>query len=161
LREIKNAQDVLTHTEEKVYDVFWGNKDEPHDRERIVRKGYDVVAREARVTKRNIVNIVRRLINKGFLELVAPPVVYGRRAAATYRVLSYATVRENQRRNGREWVIRVGTGIGYACKIEVEGAEVNAVEFASGAGVRIGGAAASRRRRNDIFPFIERHKASP
>jgi hypothetical protein len=130
LREIKNAQDVLTHTEEKVYDVFWGNKGESHDRERIVSKGYDVAAREARVTKRNIVNIVRRLINKGFLELVAPPVVYGRRAAATYRVLSYATVRENQKRNGREWVIRAGTGIGYACKIEVGEREVNSAKFA-------------------------------
>jgi hypothetical protein len=118
LREIRNAQDVLTPTEEKVYEVFWGSKDPSHDRERIVTKGYDAAAKEARITKRNIVNIVHRLLDKGFLELVAPPVVYGRRTPATYRVLSYPVVRENQKRNGHEWVIRVGSGVGYACKIE-------------------------------------------
>ena len=118
LHEIRSAGDVLTITEEKVYDVFWGNKEPSGDRERIVKKGYDLVAKEARVTKRNIVNIIHRLIYKGFLEVVAPPVVYGRRAPATYRVLSYTTVRENQKQKGRNWVIHVGNGVGYASKIE-------------------------------------------
>ena len=119
LREIRNARDVLTITEERVYDLFWGNKEPSSDRERIVKKGYDVAAKEARVTKRNIVNIVHRLINKGFLELVAPPVVYGRKIPATYRILSFTVVRENQKRRGRNWIIHVGNGIGYACKIEI------------------------------------------
>ena len=123
LREICNAQDVLTHTEEKVYDIFWGNEGESHDRERIVRKGYAAAAKEARITKRNIVNIIHRLIDKGFMEVVAPPVVYGGRAPATYRVLSYAAARENQKRSGRKWVIRTGSGIGYACRVEVENGE--------------------------------------
>jgi hypothetical protein len=117
LREIRDAQDVLTHTEKRVYDVFWGSNDFSDDRERIVRKGYDVAAKEARVTKRNIAKIVQRLINKGFLELVAPPVVYGQRTPATYRVISFAAVREDQERKGREWVIRTGRGIGYARKL--------------------------------------------
>jgi hypothetical protein len=99
-----------------------------------VKKGYDVAAKEARVTKRNIVNIVHRLINKGFLELVAPPVVYGERTPATYRVLCYTAVRENQKRNGREWVIRVGSGIGYACRIEVQNSGVLRATTASDAG---------------------------
>jgi hypothetical protein len=118
LREIRSAEDVLTHTEEKVYDVFWGDKDPSTDRERIVKKGYGQVAKEAKVTKRNIVNIVQRLISKGFLELVAPPAMFGQRRAATYRVLSYLAVRENQRRRGQNWVIYVGSGIGYARRIE-------------------------------------------
>ena len=108
----------MTHTEEKVYGVFWGNKEPSGDRERIVKKGYDLAAKEARVTKRNIVNIIHRLVNKGFLEVVAPPVVYGRRAPATYRVLSYTAVRENQKQKGRNWVIHVGNGVSYASKIE-------------------------------------------
>jgi hypothetical protein len=118
VHEIRSAGDVLTITEKTVYDVFWGNKEPSGDRERIVKKGYDLVAKEARVNKRNIVNIIRRLITKGFLEVVAPPVVYGRPAPATYRVLSYTAVRENQKQKGRNWVIHIGNGVGYASKIE-------------------------------------------
>ena len=120
MHEIRSAGDALTITEERVYDVFWGNKEPSGDRERMVKKGYDLLAKEARVTKRNIVNIIHRLISKGFLEVVAPPVIYGRRAPVTYKVLSYEAVRENQKRKGRNWVIHVGTGIGYASKIEGE-----------------------------------------
>jgi hypothetical protein len=117
LREIREAQDVLTHTEKRVYAVFWGSNDVSNDGERIVRKGYDTAAKEARVTKRNIAKIVQRLITKGFLELVAPPVVYGQRMPATYRVISCAAVREDQKRKGRDWVIRTGRGINYARKL--------------------------------------------
>jgi hypothetical protein len=119
LREIREAQDVLTHTEKRVADVFWGASDLSNDGQRIVRKGYDTTAKEARVTKRNIAKIVQRLITKGFLELVAPPVVYGQRMPATYRVIGYAAVRENQKRQGREWVIHIGRGIGYARRLVV------------------------------------------
>ena len=119
LREIREAQDVLTHAEKRVYYVFWGSDDPSNDRERIVRKGYDAAAKEARITKRNIAKIVQRLISKGFLELVAPPVVYGQRTAATYRVIACATVREDQKRRGREWVIHTGRGIGYARRLAV------------------------------------------
>jgi hypothetical protein len=79
-----------------------------------------VASKQARVTKRNVVNIIHRLIDKGFLEVVSPAVVHGRRAPATYRVLSYTAVRENQRRKGQDWVIHVGNGIDYACKLEAQ-----------------------------------------
>jgi hypothetical protein len=117
LREIREAQDVLTHTEKRVYEVFWGSNNLSNDGERIVRKGYDTAAKEARITKRNIANIVQRLINKGFLELVTPPVIYGQRMPAVYRVISCAAVREDQKRKGRDWVIRTGRGISYARKL--------------------------------------------
>ena len=117
LREIREAQDVLTRAEKRVYEVFWGSNDLSNEGERIVRKGYDGAAKEARITKRNIAKIVQRLINKGFLELVAPPVVYGRRMPAAYRVISCAAVREDQKRKGRDWVIRTGRGISYARKL--------------------------------------------
>jgi hypothetical protein len=162
LREIRNAQDVLTHTEEKVYDVFWGNKDPSPDRERIVRKGYDIAAKETRVTKRNIVNIVQRLISKGFLELVAPPAVYGQRRPATYRVLSYAAVRENQKRRGREWVIHVGSGIGYACSIEVATSDVDPAKAASDAAMSAGGPTALARSGNSprVVRPLEQRRSS-
>jgi hypothetical protein len=101
LRKIRDVQDVLTHTEKRVYEVFGGSNDRSKGRERIVRKGYDVPAREARVTKRNIAKIVQRLINKGFLEPVAPPVVYGQRTPTTYGVIGCAAVREDQKRKGK------------------------------------------------------------
>jgi hypothetical protein len=100
-----------------VYEVFWGSNDLSNEGERIVRKGYDAAAKEARITKRNIAKIVQRLINKGFLELVAPPVVYGQRMPTVYRVISCAAVREDQKRKGRDWVIRTGRGISYARKL--------------------------------------------
>jgi hypothetical protein len=117
VREIREAQDVLTRTEKRVYAAFWGSSDLSNDGERIVRKGYDTAAKEARVTKRCIAKIVQRLINKGFLELVAPPVVYGQRMPATYRVIDFAAVREDQKRKGRNWVIHTGRGISYARKL--------------------------------------------
>ena len=117
LREIREAQDVLTRAEKRVYEVFWGSNDLSNEGERIVRKGYDAAAKEARITKRNIAKIVQRLINKGFLELVAPPVVYGQRMPTVYRVISCAAVREDQKRKGRDWVIRTGRGISYARKL--------------------------------------------
>lgn len=155
LREIRNAQDVLTHTEEKVYDIFWGNKDQSRDREQIVRKGYDAAAKEARITKRNIVNIIHRLIDKGFLEVVAPPVVYGGRAPATYKVLSHNAVRENQKRSGRQWVIRVGSGVGYASRVEVENREVGSAMAGPDAGISAGLPKASRSRKNDRTRAVE------
>jgi hypothetical protein len=97
VHEIHDAQDALTATEQRVYDAFWGTKDASPDRERIVTKGYDKVAKEARVTKRNIANIVQRLISKGFLEVLTPPIIHGQRAPTTYNVLGYAAVREDQK----------------------------------------------------------------
>jgi hypothetical protein len=117
LRQIHDAQDALTATEQRVYDVLWGTKNAPTDRERIVTKGYDTTAKEARVTKRNIANIIHRLVSKGFLEVLAPPIVHGQRAPTTYKVLGYAAVLEDQKRKGRDWIIHTGRGIGYANRI--------------------------------------------
>jgi hypothetical protein len=117
LREIHDAQDALTATEQRVYDALWETKNAPTDRERIVTKGYDTVAKEARVAKRNIANIVQRLISKGFLEVLAPAIIHGQRAPTTYKVLGYAAVREDQKRKGRDWIIHTGRGIGYAHRI--------------------------------------------
>jgi hypothetical protein len=76
--------------------------------------GYDAIAKAARVSKRNAAAIVQRLIQKGFLEISAPPLTFGARQATVYRVFGYAAVREDQRRRNRVWTIRTGNGIGYA-----------------------------------------------
>jgi hypothetical protein len=114
VREIRKAQDALTLKEKRVYEALWGNKDQSHDRERVVMKGYDTVANESLVAKRNVVNVIHRLIEKGFVQLVAPPTIFwGSRTPTTYKVLSYAAAREHQKRRGREYVTRLGTGIFY------------------------------------------------
>jgi hypothetical protein len=97
-----------------VYDALWGVKDQSRDRERLTSMGYETISRAARVSKRNAAAIVQRLIQKGFIEVSAPPVTFGARQATVYRVFGYAAVREDQRRKNRVWTIRTGNGIGYA-----------------------------------------------
>ncbi len=112
-RPIRQAQDVLTHAEEAVYDVLWGKKDQTRDRDRLTAIGYDRLAKAARITKRNVQNILTRLEAKGFIQTATPPDLF-HRIPTTYRVLGYAAVLEFQRRHGWRWYIRTGNGIGYA-----------------------------------------------
>lgn len=116
LRPIRLAQDVLTHSEEAVYDVLWNRKNHTPDRERTVRIGYGTIAKQSRVTKRNVVNIVQRLREKGFIEELQEP-DYAHAIGATYRVFGYGAILEDQRRRGRTHFIRTGNGIGYAVPI--------------------------------------------
>ena len=115
-RMIRQAQDVLTHAEEAVYDVLWGKKDQTRDRDRQTAMGYDRLAKAARVTKRNVQNILARLEAKGFIQTVTPPDLF-HRIPTTYRVLGYSAVLDLQRRQGWRWYIRTGNGIGYARQI--------------------------------------------
>jgi DNA-binding MarR family transcriptional regulator len=48
-------------------------KDQSRDRERLTSMGYETISRAARVSKRNAAAIVQRLIQKGFIEVSAPP----------------------------------------------------------------------------------------
>ena len=73
LREIREAEDVLTYTEKRVYTVFWGSNDLSNDGERIVRKGYDTAAKEARVTKRILPRSSSVSSVKGFLNWLLRP----------------------------------------------------------------------------------------
>lgn len=100
--------------------------------------GYEEIARRARASKRGVVDIIQRLIHKGFIEIISQPVTSGERRPTGYRVFSYAAVRKGQGAHNRIWTIRTGNGIGYAKPISVEVGEPSTVEAASASTVDAG-----------------------
>lgn len=112
VRRIELAQDALTHAEEKVYDCLWGPKNLTRDEFRLVRLGYDRIAKVARLTKRNVALIIERLIDKGFVQLEQPADTL-HRIPTQYRVLSYRAVKEELARRQRHWIVRSGNGVLY------------------------------------------------
>jgi len=112
VRRILRAEDVLTRTEQAVYDILWGPQDGA-DRERLSSAGYDVLARQAGVTKMNAKRILERLIDKGFLKVESLPDTL-RRIPTRYRVYSYAAALDHMARRQRTHVVRTGNGILFA-----------------------------------------------
>lgn len=112
VRRITAALDVLTHTELTVYEILWGSG-APDDRERLSSTGYDVLARQAGVTKMNAKHILERLIDKGFLQVERLPDTL-RRIPTRYRVFSQASALERMARRNRSHVVRAGNGILFA-----------------------------------------------
>jgi DNA-binding MarR family transcriptional regulator len=112
VRRILRAEDVLTRTEQAVYDILWGAHDGA-DRERLSSAGYDVLARQAGVTKMNAKRILERLIDKGFLKVESLPDTL-RRIPTRYRVYSYAAALDHMARRQRTHVVRTGNGILFA-----------------------------------------------
>jgi hypothetical protein len=138
LRRIERAQDVLTHVEESVYDVLWGVKDHSRDWTRQTAMGYEEIARKARASTRGVVDIIQRLIQKGFLAITHEPITFGQRRPTEYRVFSYAAVREHQRAHNRVWTIRTGNGIGYAQPLQLAGLPASTIEPAPASTVEAG-----------------------
>lgn len=112
VRRIVHARDALTRTEQAVYDILWGPK-ESDDRERLSSAGYDVLARQAGVTKMNAKHIIERLIDKGFLKVERLPDTL-RRVPTRYRVFSDSVALEEMARRKRSHVVRTGNGILFA-----------------------------------------------
>ena len=112
VRRIVSAEDALTRTERAVYDILWGTRDSG-ERERLSSGGYDVVARQAGVTKMNAKRILERLIEKGFLKVETLPDPL-RRIPTCYRVFSYSAALERMARSNRSHVVRTGNGILFA-----------------------------------------------
>ncbi len=113
IRRILRAQDALTHTEESVYNVLWGPKNQTKELVRYTSFGYDVLAKAARVTKMNAKHIIERLIYKGFVQVHALPDVL-RRIPTQYAVCSYRAALENMARRNRQFVVRTGNGVLFA-----------------------------------------------
>ena len=109
VRRIVHARDTLTRTEQAVYDILWSSGG-AGDRERLSSAGYDVVARQAGVTKMNAKYILERLIEKGFLKVASLPDPL-RRIPTRYRVFSDAVALEHMVRSNRLHVVRTGNGI--------------------------------------------------
>jgi hypothetical protein len=111
VHRIQLAQDALTHHEESVYDCLWGSKMGNKDDYRIAQKGYGTLSQEARVSKRNVAEILERLEAKGFIKLVTPA---NQRVPSQYKVLGYRKALEELERNGRQWVVKTGNGVLFA-----------------------------------------------
>jgi len=113
VRRIILAQDALTHSEESVYDVLWGPKNQSKDSCRSCSIGYEGIARAARVTKMNAKHIIERLIYKGFVrvEILADTL---RRIPTKYLVFSYRFALDNMTRSNRLYVVRTGNGVLFA-----------------------------------------------
>ena len=114
VRPVVLAQDSLTHVEETVYDVLWGPKRKGEQEEqRTVSMGYAELAAKSRVSKRTIQSVMGRLIDKRFITIVKGADIYHRKAAV-YQVRGYAAAIAAQRREGKAWVLRTGTGVFFA-----------------------------------------------
>jgi hypothetical protein len=97
---IQMAQDALSRTEEAVYDILWGPKNQTGDRNRLVTMGQSELSREARQTPKNAKLAIERLISKGFVEIAVPANSMQKRQATQYRVFSYAAALERMRARG-------------------------------------------------------------
>jgi hypothetical protein len=113
VRPITLAQDALTHSEEAVYDVLWGPKNQNRDTERFTSMGYNSVANAARVTKMNAKFIIERLIFKGFMRIETLPDPL-RRIPTRYCIFSYRAALDNMLRSNRHYVVRTGNGVLFA-----------------------------------------------
>jgi hypothetical protein len=112
VRRIVHARDALTRTEQAIYDILWGPS-QSDDRERLARAGYDVLARQAGVTKMNAKRIIERLIDKGFLKVETLPDTL-RRIPTCYRVFSDSAALDHMAHRKRYHVVRTGNGILFA-----------------------------------------------
>ena len=114
ISRIQQAQDALTHREEKVYDILWGVKSV--EISRLSQIGYTELARRARVDRRTVIRLVERLIDKGYISVAkgADPRTI---TATVYRVLSYGSVLKFQKETGRLWILKTGTGVFYARRL--------------------------------------------
>jgi hypothetical protein len=110
LHRIERAQDALSRTEECVYDWLWGWRAANPEPFRLRRAGYTEIAVGTGISKRNVIEILHRLVRKGFLavEIPADPL---RKACATYRVNSYRSSLDWLARKGWEYVARAGHGV--------------------------------------------------
>lgn len=113
VRKITLAQDALSLTEEAVYDALWAPKNGSKDEFRLMRKGYDALHRETRISKRKVADILDRLTDKGFIQIETPPDIM-HRTSTQYRVFGYRMALQNMRGRGRTHVVRSGNGVLFA-----------------------------------------------
>jgi hypothetical protein len=94
--------------------------------------GYAELAAKSRVSKRTIQSVVGRLMDKRFITIVKGADIYHRKAAV-YQVRGYAAAIAAQRREGKTWVLRTGTGVFFAHRLPstVEASSPSTVEVAS------------------------------
>jgi hypothetical protein len=116
VKRIELAQDALTAKEEAVYKVLWKSRDD----QGVSAWSYTDLAshKDIRSERRNAAKLVRRLVQKGFIEIVrqgggAPT------QKTLYRALGYGTVLQTQKQRGVCGFIKTGNGVFYAIKAAI------------------------------------------
>jgi predicted transcriptional regulator len=112
VRQVRQAQDALSASEERVYDVLWtaAPAGDHLSSSRRVQAGYDFLTRKTRFSRKTIQRIIDKLIEKEFIEIAVPADIYSR-AATVYRVLDYRTVLDRLAQRQRLHVAKIGPGV--------------------------------------------------
>lgn len=117
IRPFRLAQDVLNANERALYSVLWNSKEARIDfgdpNTKIVRAGYETLAKQTNMAKKTIQRLVPRLLNKGFIEISENPNFFNRTAAA-YKVFSFKRILEISAEQGRGYVAKLGHGVAFA-----------------------------------------------
>lgn len=113
-RPIRYPKDALSAVEIRVRDLLWElGSDEPLGRARLVGIGYDRLAALSQLNEKSVRKLLARLIEKGFLSVMAPADPH-RRQGTQYRVPDWEEVERELTRRGWQWVVRSGHGVLYA-----------------------------------------------
>jgi predicted transcriptional regulator len=112
VRHVRQAQDALSASEERVYDVLWAAAPalEPLTASRCVQAGYEFLTKKTRFSRKTIQRIIDRLIEKEFIEIEIPADIYTR-AATVYRVFGYQAVLDRLTRRQRLQIAKIGPGV--------------------------------------------------
>ena len=117
VRPFRLAQDALNANERALYSVLWNSREariDPTDQNtKIVRAGYETLAKQTNMAKKTIQRLIPRLINKNFIEVNENPNFFNRTAAA-YRVFTFKRVLEICAEQGRGHVAKLGHGVAFA-----------------------------------------------
>jgi len=112
VRRVRLAQDALSASEERVYDVLWAIAP-ASDRllaSRRAQAGYDFLTKKTRFSRKTIQRIIDKLIEKDFIEIEVPADIYSR-AATVYRVFGYQAVLDRLAQRQRLQVAKIGPGV--------------------------------------------------
>ena len=108
------AQDGHSFAEDRLYNALWNSKhargESPETK--LVAVGWDVMAKLAGMTPRNVRENCFRLIQKLAIEKVHAH-SSEQRVGTTYRIFSYTAILRQRREAGLEWVVRNRGGVSF------------------------------------------------
>jgi len=105
LHRCSTVQDGHSANEQLLYEMLWRSANEVSPDERILAISREDMARQSRITVRNVKGVLDRLIEKLAVERVLEANSFAR-LAATYQIYSYRVILERRRKAGLEWVTR-------------------------------------------------------
>ena len=123
VRPFKLAQEVLNANERALYSVLWNSKEarlDPSDpNTKVVRAGYETLAKRTNMAKKTIQRLIPRLLSKNFIEISESPNFFNR-TPASYKVFSFRRVLEVCAEQGRGHVAKLGHGVAFARPYSIE-----------------------------------------